>query len=138
MLLDIPAMIVGEDRALVDGSGEHTYAGLREAVARAAGLLSRLGVEPGDRVAVLSTNSNAVVEVLFAAAARGATAVPMNFRAKEEELAHLLADSGARVLFVESRYLDAVGRVHAGHLRDVVVLDDPEGYPAAQIGRAHV
>jgi acyl-CoA synthetase (AMP-forming)/AMP-acid ligase II len=132
MLLDIPAMIVGEDRALVDGSGEHTYAGLREAVARAAGLLSRLGVEPGDRVAVLSTNSNAVVEVLFAAAARGATAVPMNFRAKEEELAHLLADSGARVLFVESRYLDAVGRVHAGHLRDVVVLDDPEGYPAAR------
>ncbi|HEX5365519.1 MAG TPA: AMP-binding protein [Acidimicrobiales bacterium] len=132
MLVDIPAMIVGDDLALVDGSGERTYGVLRDAVGRTAGLLAGLGVGEGDRVAILSTNRDEVVEVLFAAAARGATAVPMNFRAGEVELGHLLSDSGARVLFVEGRYLDVVRSVRPDHLDHVVVVDDPGDYRAAR------
>ena len=44
------------------------------------------------------------VEALFAIAALGAVAVPMNYRAKQREVAHLLADSGAKVVLVEARY----------------------------------
>lgn len=134
MVLDIPAMIVTEHPALIDGAGEQTYEYLRAAVARAAGLLAARGVGPGDRVGILATNRREVVEVLFATASRGATAVPMNYRAKRDELAHLLADSGAKALFVEQRYLELVEPVRPAGLTDVLVLDDPAGYPAARDG----
>ncbi|MDP1821436.1 MAG: AMP-binding protein [Acidimicrobiales bacterium] len=134
MLLDIPAMIVDEDCALLDDAGGHSYGSLRAAVAQATGLLAGMGVDPGDRVAILSANRRELIEVLFAVAARGATVVPMNYRAKRAELAHLLSDSGAKALFVESRYLEAVEGVRPDHLAHVVVLDDPDGYPAARDG----
>src|SRR5688500_9810309 len=104
MLLDIPASIVPEDLVLVAGEATHTYESLRGAVARAAGLLDELGVEAGDRVGIFATNCLEYVEVLYACAARGATAVPMNFRAKTEEAQHLMADSGSKVVFAQTRY----------------------------------
>lgn len=132
MLLDIPAMIVGDQRALVDAGGEYNYEELRAASSKAAGLLGSLGIEAGDRVGILSTNRRELVEILFAVAARGATVVPMNFRAKTDELAHLLSDSGIKVLFCEKRYLDLVAPLHPPALSHVLVLDDQSGYPAAR------
>jgi len=134
MLLDIAAMIVGDHRAVVDGEGESTYEELRAAVAQVAGLLASSGVAEGDRVGILSTNRREVVEVLFAAASRGATVVPMNFRAKRDELTHLLADSGAKVLFCEQRYVDLVEALRPATLADVFVLDDQTSYGAARDG----
>ena len=134
MLLDIPAMIVDDHCALIDAGREQTYAELRAAVAQCTGVLSTLGVGPGDRVGILSTNRSELIEVLFAVAARGATAVPMNYRAKTGELSHLLSDSGARVLFVEHRYLDAVKLVRPDHLAEILVLDDTDGYPSVRDG----
>ncbi|HEX4979217.1 MAG TPA: AMP-binding protein, partial [Acidimicrobiales bacterium] len=134
MLLDIPAMIVGDQRAVVDAGGEYTYDDLRAAVARAAGLLASLGVGEGDRVGILSTNRRELVEVLFATSARGATVVPMNFRAKRDELAHLLSDSGSKVLFCEQRYVEMVESLRPATLAAVFVLDDDASYPAARDG----
>ncbi len=134
MLLDIPAMIVGDHRALVDSGGESTYDGLRAAAAKVAGLLASLGVGSGDRVGILSTNRRELVEVLFGISARGATVVPMNFRAKADELSHLLSDSEIKVLFCEKRYLDMVTELQPPALTDVFVLDDPSGYAVARDG----
>jgi acyl-CoA synthetase (AMP-forming)/AMP-acid ligase II len=132
MLLDLPAVIVPETTALVDADGPVGYETLRARVARAARLLTGFGVAPGDRVGILSTNRAAVVEALFATTALGATAVPMNYRAKPDELRHLLADSGARVLFVEQRYAGDVAAVRPASLAEIVVLDAADGYPAAR------
>ncbi|HVM53798.1 MAG TPA: AMP-binding protein [Acidimicrobiales bacterium] len=132
MLADLPSMIVPEGTALVDAEGPIDYETLRARVAGTAGLLAGLGVGPGDRVGILSTNRAAVVEALFATAALGATVVPMNYRAKPDELRHLLADSGARVLFAEQRYAGDVAAVRPASLAEVVVLDDADGYPAAR------
>ena len=103
MLLDIPASIVPDNPALL-GPTVETFGELRDAAGRAAPLLQDLGVGPGDRVGLFATNTPEYVEALFGVSILGAVAVPMNYRARGPELAHLLADSGTRALFTESRY----------------------------------
>ncbi|MCP9967946.1 AMP-binding protein [Actinomadura madurae] len=65
--------------------------------ALAAGMEKR-GVGSGDRVAVSLQNTPVCVLAVLAAWKLGATVVPVNPMYRERELAHLLADSGARVL----------------------------------------
>src|SRR5581483_1718447 len=127
MLLDIPASIVPDSTALIDADGRsETYSELRTAAGRAAALLAGLGVAPGDRVGLFATNSLEYVEALLGVSVLGAVAVPMNFRARGPELAHLLADSGTRALLAESRYEQLVAEAAPTDL-PVVYLD--KDYP---------
>lgn len=69
-----------------------------ESVARA---LRRDGIEAGDRIAVLARDSLATVQVLFGAARARAVCVPVDGRLAAEEIAYVLDDSGAKVVFVD-------------------------------------
>ncbi len=127
-LLDLPSMIVPESVVLIDTtSGEPrtvTYEELRGAVSQTAGLLTSLGLGAGDRVGIFATNSTAFLEALFATSAIGATVVPMNYRAADEEISHLLADSGAKVVFTESRYRDLIESCRPDSLEQVILFDE--------------
>ncbi|MEL7155918.1 MAG: AMP-binding protein [Actinomycetota bacterium] len=128
-LLDLPSMIVPDAMVLIDttpasGPREVTYGELREAVSQTAGLLMSLGVEGGDRVGLFATNSCESLEAAFAISALGATLVPMNFRAADEEVTHLLADSGAKVLFAETRYRELIERCRPASLERIIYLDE--------------
>jgi len=131
MLLDIPASIVGDAVAVSDGGTRLTYDELRHRVARVAGLLAERGIGSGDRVGVMAVNRPELVEVLFGATARGATVVPMNYRAHAEEAGHLVADSSARVVFADRRYEELLDSVRPASV-ETVVLDDPAGYAGAR------
>ncbi|MDH5021349.1 class I adenylate-forming enzyme family protein [Halobacterium rubrum] len=78
-----------ERTALVDAETGRswTFAGLDDAVAQTAGRLAGLGVEPGDRVAVLAETRPAFAELVFAAARLGVVLVPLNARLTRSELA---------------------------------------------------
>jgi long-chain acyl-CoA synthetase len=76
-----------------------TYRDLDEYSARAAGLLRERGVVPGDRVAIMLPNTPDFAIIYFAALRVGAVVVPMNPLLKAREVAHYLADSGARLVF---------------------------------------
>ncbi|HLH24732.1 MAG TPA: AMP-binding protein [Chloroflexota bacterium] len=103
-LLTIPASMFPEQEILrFEGQGT-SYGALAERVALTAGALRRLGVEPGDRVAVLETNTPAVIEALYATTSLGAVFVPLNYRARADELAHMLGVAAPRVLLVGERY----------------------------------
>ena len=73
MLLFMPASIAGEQIILIDTSTERdgqparevTYGELLENVSKAAGLLTTLGVQAGDRVGVFATNSAECVAVSY-------------------------------------------------------------------------
>jgi long-chain acyl-CoA synthetase len=65
----------------------------------AAGLHRRLGLKPGDRVALFMANHPAYYEILFAAWHAGLVAVPVNAKLHPRELAWILADCGARACF---------------------------------------
>ena len=63
------------------------------ALAYAAGL-SAVGIEPGDRVAVLSDNRPEVLFVTLGHLLSGVIHVPINTRYRAAEIGHILADSG--------------------------------------------
>jgi acetyl-CoA synthetase len=76
-----------------------TYAGLRDEVHRAAGLLRELGVAAGDRVGIYMPMAAEVVVALFACFQVGALAVPVFSAFGADALAVRLKDAEARVLF---------------------------------------
>jgi len=63
--------------------------------ALAGGLVSRLGVKPGDHVAILDKNTDDYIELLFALDKAGAIATPVNWRLTGEEVAKVVGDAEA-------------------------------------------
>lgn len=93
-----------------------SYARLDAAVARCAGLLRRLGVQPGDRVGVMLPNVPYFPITYYAILRVGAVVVPMNVLLKGRETSFYLSDSGAKVIFAWMGFADAakVGAQAAG------------------------
>jgi len=60
---------------------------------------------------MLQVNCNQCVEAYFAAAKLGAIYVPLNFRAKGDELVYMVNSSEANTLFVGERYVDLVSSI---------------------------
>src|SRR6202795_187148 len=87
--------------AVVCGDERFTYAQFAERVSRLAGALRAAGVKPGDRVAFLSTNCHRLLEAYYGVLEAGAVLLPLNIRLAPDELAYILNDSGASVLFIE-------------------------------------
>src|SRR5262249_60402379 len=96
---------------------------------RLAGALADLGVGRGTRVAALDTNSHRYVEAYYATALLGGVFIPVNYRAKQPELEHMLRAGEASVLLVGGRYLQAVAALRPAPpaLRTVIAFDGPQG-----------
>jgi long-chain acyl-CoA synthetase len=93
--------VAARREALVCADTRFTYSEFLSRCRKLATVLDRLGVVRGERVAVLSFNSIAFVELYCAVSAAGRVQVPLNFRWAEPELAYALTDSGARLLFID-------------------------------------
>jgi len=87
--------------SMVSGEARLTYAETWSRCCRLAGALTRLGVEPGDRVAILAANSHRYLEVYLAVPASGRVLVPLNTRHAEPELRYALEDAGTRLLITD-------------------------------------
>jgi acyl-CoA ligase (AMP-forming) (exosortase A-associated) len=83
--------------ALVERDRRLTYAELDAQVSAVAGALAGR-VAPGDRVAVWLPKSIECVVLLFAVSRAGAVMVPVNPVLKGQQVAHILADSGAALV----------------------------------------
>lgn len=108
MVIDIPAMIVPEQPALSGEDRRQDYEQLRASAGRAAALFAAMGAGPGDRIALFAGNRPDAVHAFFGALLLGATVVPMNYRARGEEVAHLRTDSGARFVVAEESAIDVL------------------------------
>ena len=92
----------------IEASYEDLGRGVRE-IAR--GLIAR-GIEPGDRVAILSETRAEWTLADFGALCAAAVVVPIYHTASAEEACHVLSDSGARLVFCENRdQLDTVREI---------------------------
>jgi len=101
-------------------------------VARVAGALSALGVQRGDRVAILALNSDRYFELMYAIPWIGAALVPLNTRLAAPEIEYILNDSGSVALFIDgtmAHHLTSLdGKTPT--VREVIWIDDiasPEG-----------
>jgi len=103
----------GAETAAVDGRERLDWAALVDRVARIAGGLRTLGLEPGDRVAMLSRNSVDFMAYVFGTWWAGGVINPVNVRWTPEEMAYSLRDCATRILIVEDALAGAIPQILA-------------------------
>jgi long-chain acyl-CoA synthetase len=142
-LLEEIAATRADELALADERGETTWGELAERVDRLINGLSAAGVAPGDAMAMMAGNRAEAFELFWAAAHLGITYVPVNWHWVADELAYVIADSGATALLVGDRFADvaaeALADPRAGGVGVALVaggsthdgLDDYEDFLAA-------
>jgi acyl-CoA synthetase (AMP-forming)/AMP-acid ligase II len=125
------------DRVMtICGDRERTFGEVAGRVARLAGALRELNTGAGDRVAMLSLNSDRYSEYLLAVPWADAVLNPVNVRWSVPEIAYSLRDSDSRVLLVDDTFApllpalreavpDLATVIHAG---DGPVPDGALGY----------
>ncbi|MCG7851084.1 MAG: AMP-binding protein, partial [Methanosarcinaceae archaeon] len=84
--LSIATAICPDRDFLVFEGQRRSFAETNERVNRLAHALRKVGIQQGDRIGMLQVNCPQYVEAYFAAAKLGAIFVPLNFRAKADEL----------------------------------------------------
>jgi acyl-CoA synthetase (AMP-forming)/AMP-acid ligase II len=104
--LMITSAVVPDREALVGEKDRITFAAMAERVNHLANALSQRGVSRGTAVAVMATNSPQFIETYYAVAKLGGVLVPLNYRAKREEINYMINDSESSFLFASQRYLD--------------------------------
>jgi fatty-acyl-CoA synthase len=103
--------LYGEKIGIVSGADRFTYAQFGERSERlAAGLIAE-GVRPGDRVAYLSFNNNALLEGYYGVVLAQAVVMPLNVRLTPPELIAILNHSEARVLIFEKDFTPLVEHI---------------------------
>src|SRR5271155_750229 len=90
--------------AVVCNEHRYTYAQFADRARHLAGALRQAGVKPGDRVAFLSTNCHRLLEAYYGVLEAGAVLLPLNIRLAPRELAYILNDASAKVLFLEKEF----------------------------------
>lgn len=124
--LSISHAICPDKTAIIFEGKRFTYSQLNERCNRLANALSSMGVKKGDRVAIMQVNCNQYVETYFATARLGAIFVPLNFRAKEDEISYMLQNAEAHVMLVGDRYLDLVEKIKSAvKVSKYISLDKP-------------
>ena len=124
------AAVYGERPGFIDepdqpaaSLGTLTYSEAYDLSRRQAAKLDELGMEVGDRVAILSHNSARLLTSFFGVCGSGRVLVPINFRLRPDEISYIVAHSGARVLYVDPELVDSVRDIDVEH-RFVLGEDD--------------
>lgn len=92
----------GEYVALAFEGRQYTNLDQQRSASRLAHALGRLGVAPGDRVVVMLPNCPEVIQSYGAILKCGAVIVPVIFLLGDTEVAHILADSEAKVVITST------------------------------------
>src|SRR5215510_1336140 len=104
-----------------------TYRQLDARMDAVARMLARLGVRPGERVAMLVGNRTEFVEFFFGAMRAGAIPLPLNTRLAADTLTHIISDAACVVAIVDpTSNRDAVAIAHRVPVRQRLLLDQQQ------------
>lgn len=101
-----------------------TYEDLRERTIRAAEALKAVGIDAGDRVGILLTDSPEFIAAFVAVISLGAIAVPINLALRREDQLFILRDCGARAAIIEAKAAETLFQASDIHtdLKDLLVV----------------
>lgn len=118
--------------ATVCGDRTQSAAELKDRVSRLAAALRAQGLKPGDRVGMLSMNSDHYIEYIFATLWAGGVLNPVNTRWSLKEIAFSLDDSGTAFLIVDDSFAPMIGQLRdlSTVLNTVIHVGDPASAPA--------
>ncbi|GAA1166740.1 long-chain-fatty-acid--CoA ligase [Nocardioides aquiterrae] len=118
--LDRAVQVYGDRVGVVDepdqpapSLGELTYQQMATRARRQAAMLDKLGLDVGDRVAIVSHNSARLLTAFFGVSGWGRVLVPVNFRLRPDEVKYIVEHSGARVLLVDPELAESLKDVEA-------------------------
>jgi carnitine-CoA ligase len=103
------AALYGDRRLVEIGGHAWTFSDTLEMAARFGGALRAAGIERGDNVAVICANRRELLQVFLGCGWIGAVTVPINIASRGAQLAHILANSQAKLLVLQGDFADAVG-----------------------------
>ncbi|HEY8459144.1 MAG TPA: long-chain-fatty-acid--CoA ligase [Blastocatellia bacterium] len=124
--------VYGDCEAIVSGDLRLTYSQFGRRVNRWANLMRGLGVEKGDRVAIISQNDHRMMDGFFGAPLIGAIYMPINFRLIAADFEYILNHAEAKILIVEDWLAPAIEEIRP-QLKTVerfIVAADGTGLPA--------
>ena len=107
------AQVFPDRTGVVDGSVKFTYGEFLERSLRFSGALKTLGVQPGDRVAILAGNSHVMLAAHYAVPFAGAVLVALNTRVTPADMAFILKHAGATVLVYDQEFAAAAAEAAA-------------------------
>ncbi|HTH60753.1 MAG TPA: AMP-binding protein [Paraburkholderia sp.] len=116
--------------ALVDGDVKLTYAAWQPIIRDVADGLRELGLARGDRLLVVLQNRWEMATLHWACQFAGIVIVPLNWRAKPEELDYCVTDAGVKAIVYEPVSADAVVLSAAAQTVPRIGLDDAPGRTA--------
>ncbi len=112
---------------LICGTLERSGAEIDQRAARLAGGLARFGVNDDDVVAVMLRNDPAYVDIIQGCRIAGAWYCQINWHFKTDEAGFILADCGAKVLFIQPDLLTAIAGAIPAHVQVIVVNQGQAG-----------
>ena len=123
----ISSSICPDREAIIFEGNRWSFSDLADRSNRLANALAGMGVGQGDKVGMLQVNCNECIEVYFATAKLGATYVPLNFRARAEELEFMINFSEASALFLGQRYVKMISsmREQIPGMKNLVSVEGP-------------
>lgn len=102
-----------------------SYRDLDKRINKLARALNGLGVNKGDRVAVLLHNCREYIEIFFSLAKLGAIIVPINWRLTVPEMSFIVHDSGTKGMIFEDEFADTVDAVKEKETLDFCIHCSP-------------
>jgi len=107
------AQVTPQGIATIHLDRQQTWGQMLNRVQKLAGAFQALGVGTGDRIALLSLNSDRFIEYFYASVWAGGAMMPMNIRWSPAECAFALNDAGAEVLIVDDAFAKAAPAIQA-------------------------
>jgi len=111
---------------VVCGQERFTYAQFARRSNQLGNALRSIKLQPKDRVAFLSFNCHRLLEAYFGVLQAGGILLPLNLRLRPEELAGIIADAAAKVLFYDAEFAPMVQACRAGGAIQAIPLTGPK------------
>ncbi len=134
-LLDTPLIYAPDQEIVYRDRMRYTYRDLGRRVARLAGALARLGVKPGDTVAVMDWDSHRYLECFFAVPMMGAVLHTINVRLSQEQLVYTINHAKDSLILINRDFLPLVEpiRNQLETVRQFVLLNDIPADPQTSL-----
>ena len=100
-----------DDTALEQEGRTTSYSQLEENTRRIIALMAANGVTKGDRVAWLGKNSDLYCQLYLASARVGVVMVPVGWRLAPPEIAYILKDTGAKIVFTGEDFTETAAKI---------------------------
>lgn len=98
------ADIYPEYTAVVHGKRRYSYSEFHQRCCRLSSGLEKLGVGPGDTIAIMSPNTPAMLEAHYGVPGLGAVLNPLNIRLDVDTIAFILRHGEAKVVLTDSEF----------------------------------